>query len=200
MTPPRRWTSWPLLTLPLGLVAVLVQLSPSLGETLQYDRAAVAAGQLYRWVTCHWTHWSWDHLLWDTTTFVVLGAICEHRSRTRLAVCILGSALMIPLGVRIILPGMQTYRGLSGIDSGLFVLLAVMLLGEKLSDRGWIWAGGIFLVLVAFCGKVLYELTTGSTIFVDSVATGMVPVPLAHVVGGAVGCATAVLPGRHGRR
>src|SRR5438094_9933376 len=41
--------------------------------------------------------------------------------------------------------------------------------------------------LIAFVCKVSYELATGDTIFVKSLGSGMVGVPLAHVAGAAVG-------------
>jgi hypothetical protein len=42
--------------------------------------------------------------------------------------------------------------------------------------------------LAAFVFKVSFELATGSTVFVKSLGTGMVGVPLAHVAGAVVGC------------
>jgi len=42
--------------------------------------------------------------------------------------------------------------------------------------------------LAAFVLKVSFELATGDTIFVKSLGSGTVGVPLAHVVGAAVGC------------
>jgi hypothetical protein len=40
--------------------------------------------------------------------------------------------------------------------------------------------------LVAFVAKIVFELLTGSAFFVHD-ASGMVPVPLAHVMGATVG-------------
>jgi len=41
--------------------------------------------------------------------------------------------------------------------------------------------------LMALLAKVTYESVTGQTIFVANTHSGMVPVPLSHLVGGFVG-------------
>jgi hypothetical protein len=43
------------------------------------------------------------------------------------------------------------------------------------------------LAITAFAAKLLYETTTGATLFVNSPAAGFVPLPLVHLVGGCVG-------------
>ena len=84
-------------------------------------------------------------------------------------------------------PGLPTYRGLSGLDSALFVTAALGL-GQKLradgrSTRGAAAIGSVAVLL----GKVGYELATGQALFVDAASLGFVPVPLAHAVGGLAG-------------
>jgi hypothetical protein len=94
------------------------------------------------------------------------------------------------------LPEMNTYRGLSGIDSAVFVLLAVMILSESIADRQHGWTAMCTAVLLAFAGKVGYECVTDATLFVDSAAASMIPIPLAHVVGGIVGLVCGVCASR----
>jgi hypothetical protein len=94
---------------------------------------------------------------------------------------------LIPVALWVALPHLETYRGLSGIDSALYVLLAVTLLKDEVHGRRWGWVMAISGVLFAFIGKVGYEIVTGGTIFVNSGASHMIPVPLAHCVGAAVG-------------
>jgi len=50
----------------------------------------------------------------------------------------------------------------------------------------------VVAVAVGFVAKLVFELATGGTLFVDSPAAGMVPVPLAHVAGGLVGAVCAM--------
>jgi rhomboid family GlyGly-CTERM serine protease len=150
-----------------------------LGGWLELDRAAVARGEVWRLLTGHWTHWTVDHLVWDSLGFVVLAVLCETRvSRGRLLLGVAGSALAVSAGVWFLpeIEHIARYRGLSGIDSALFVLLAVSLMRERPL------AG---LALAAFLGKSAWEVATGSTLFVQT--GSFVPVPLAHLVGGAWG-------------
>jgi rhomboid family GlyGly-CTERM serine protease len=168
----------PCASLLLGALAAVIYSFPALAEALQYDRSAVLRGELWRIVTCHWTHWSLDHLLWDLAVFVGLGAACEQMDRCRYLVGLAAATILIPLSVVIFLPSLETYRGLSGLDSTLFALLVVLNLDKRLS-----LGVGFF---VAFLLKTAYELATGGTVFVSS-PTDIVSVPLAHAVGAAVG-------------
>jgi hypothetical protein len=97
------------------------------------------------------------------------------------------TAVLIPLALWCIWPAMSTYRGLSGIDSALFALLAAINVKRAQAARQWWWVGALGLVCLAFAGKVTYELVTGDTLFVDSHAAQMTPVPLAHGIGAAAG-------------
>jgi rhomboid family GlyGly-CTERM serine protease len=180
------------MTLAIFAAAVAIGLAPSAAEWLQYDRDAVESGQVWRIVTCHLTHWSLDHFLWDAAALVALGSCCERESRSRTLACIAASAVLIPLVVWAVLPDMPTYRGLSGIDSALFVLLAVLLIRDSLTERDWHRILVYSLVVAGFLGKIGFELVTSTTLFVDSRGSEMVPVALAHIVGAAVGVACGV--------
>jgi hypothetical protein len=50
-------------------------------------------------------------------------------------------------------------------------------------------ARAIVAMAVGFVAKVVWELATGSTLFIDSSRAGFVPLPLAHTAGGLVGVA-----------
>jgi rhomboid family GlyGly-CTERM serine protease len=154
---------------------------------LQYDRPLIAAGELWRLLSGHWTHVSGDHLFWDVLLFIVLGGLCEQENRQEFLVCVVGAALLIPLALWVALPALQTYRGLSGIDSALFALLAVTRLRQAWQEQHHGWLGVLAIVWLAFVGKVSYETVTGGTLFVNSQVVHLLPVPLAHGVGAAVG-------------
>lgn len=177
----------------LGVLAVVAYGVPSLAEAMQYDRAAIAAGELWRVATCHLAHWSLDHLIWDVLALVLLGLLCEGRDRRAFAWCVGLSAAATPLGVWTLLPELPFYRGLSGIDSALFALLSVTTLRDSRSQHRFVWSAGCLVVLLAFVVKVAYEFTTGTSLFVDSTASDMVPVPLAHLVGAAIGALTGAV-------
>ncbi len=101
--------------------------------------------------------------------------------------------MLVPAAVWIFLPGMERYRGLSGLDSAFFALLAAEVLREKWREGRRLWALAVLAAALAFAGKIAWELATGTAVFVDSAAAGMVPVPLAHLVGAACGAAVGAL-------
>ncbi|MFP6767029.1 MAG: rhombosortase [Planctomycetaceae bacterium] len=183
----------PGVSLLIALASVVICFLEPLARNLQYDPAAIASGELWRIVTCHLTHWSLDHLFWDVLVFVVAGAICEQENRSRFLACLGISAVAIPLAVWIVQPDLVFYRGLSGIDSALFILMAVTALGDAIRKRDLGWAIAVGLLSIGFIGKTIYEFTTGDTLFVDSQTAGMTPVVLAHVVGAVIGVATATI-------
>ncbi len=177
-----------LLTGLLSAVMVALTLAPGTAAWLQMDREALAAGQWWRLLTCHLVHWSGDHAWWDVAVFAVLGGLCEASGRRIYALCLALSGTAIGLGVWFLLPDLDTYRGASGIDSAIFGLLVVALLRE--SGPWPAWRGACLAgVVLGFAAKVAWEAASGQTIFVDSAAAGMVPVPLAHAIGGAIGAA-----------
>lgn len=184
---------FPSASLLLVAFAVAASLLPGLAAWLQYDRLAIARGELWRLLTCHFVHWSGEHLFWDVLALGVLGWLCEQKSVERFVCCVTISAALIPLGLWIAEPGMATYRGLSGIDSALFAMLAARILLDATAQKDWWGLGLAVIVSVGFAAKVHFELSTGATLFVDSADAGMTPVPLAHVIGGIVGLA-CVLP------
>lgn len=177
----------PGISLPLGGVAVCLSFLPAIAGFLQYDPSAIAEGQLWRIVTCHFTHWSLDHLIWDAMAFVILAALCETTDRRSFLLCLTASAVLIPLFIGLLMPEVDAYRGLSGLDSALFVLAATTILRENVTTRRWGWVAAAGVVLCGFAAKIGFEYVTGQTLFVDSAAADMVPIPLAHVVGGLVG-------------
>ncbi len=184
----------PCVSLLLAGIAVGVQLCPSWQTWLQYDRAAIADGQLWRIVTCHLTHCSFDHLVWDVGVLLVLGCLCEMDDRRRWMRCVTLTVVLIPAALWVLMPALQTYRGLSGIDSALFVLLAASILKDSLATGRRFWAGATVVLLCGFVAKAAFEFLTAQTLFVDSAASGMVPIPLAHIVGGIVGAACVIVP------
>ncbi len=177
----------PGVSLVLVAAACLVMAFPSLADRLQYDRSAVVEGELWRIATCHLTHWSFEHLFWDVTALLFLGFVIEQDKRRRLLTCMGLSAVLIPLAVCACMPELSTYRGLSGIDSAVFMLLAITLLSDSWDQRDWGWTLVCTAVMGGFTAKTGFEFVTDTTLFVDATAAEMLPVPLAHVVGAGIG-------------
>lgn len=178
-------------TLPLSVLALAIWLAPGAAEWLQFDPVRVISGELWRAFTCHLTHWSPSHLLWDVAALALLGRMCERRSPERLLACLASAAIVIPAAVGLFHPGML-YRGLSGLDSALFALLAMLLLREKAAGGDLAGMALAVLMMAGFGGKIAYEFVTADALFAGG--ADMVPVPLAHAVGAVVGIASG-LPG-----
>lgn len=177
----------PCASLLLGLLAVAFFLSTDATHALQFDRSAIGAGQFWRVVTGHWTHWSVDHLIWDVLAFVVLGVLCERIHRTATLSCILVSAIAISAVVWFTNPTMTHYRGLSGVDSALLLLLAVLTTHRAIRTRQRPTAAIVIALTLAFVAKVALESATGTAIFVSQQAGNFTVVPAAHMVGALVG-------------
>jgi hypothetical protein len=126
--------------------------------------------------------------------------VIERRSRAALVSVLLASAASISAAIWFICPEVVEYRGLSGIDSGLFAFAALAMYYDirSANQRGAAW---ILLALsFAFVGKVVFEAATGSTIFVNSPAAGFTPLPITHAIGAASGVFVWLTIGRRLRQ
>ncbi|MEN8190094.1 MAG: rhombosortase [Thermodesulfobacteriota bacterium] len=176
----------PLVTLLLAGCTVFIHFICDLQLYLQYARPAILSGDLWRLITAHLCHWSFDHLFWDFLVFVVLGSVCELRWPGSYLKTLFLSAVLISSALLFFEKEMITYRGLSGIDSALFCLVCGKLFihSVRTANRtGIILTAALFALLLAKSG---YEATASHTLFVTATETFVV-VPLAHLVGGAVG-------------
>lgn len=195
------------LTAAIAIVAVIATMLPEFGSLLEYDRAAIAAGAWWRLICGHLAHWGVSHLFWDLWVFVGLGMLCERLHRPRFIACVAGAAVLIPLTIWFSLPEMVRYRGLSGIDSALLVLLAVHVWRRGWRARGTGTAAGSGRLpmalaggfLAAFLGKTVYEWMTGQCLFVNAGGV-FVPVPLAHLAGAAAGLIAGMIGRASGPR
>ena len=173
----------------LAATAAVLFLVPGARAALEYDRTAVAAGEVWRLATCHLVHASLEHLLWDVGAVLALGLVVASRGPKLFLLVAGGSGIVIPLAVHFALPGLATYCGLSGIASALFAAFAVTLLAEAFRERRWGLVGATSLLAVAFVAKVVFEASTGTAVFVPLATAALVPVPLAHLLGAAAGSA-----------
>jgi len=162
------------------------------GNLLQYDREAIAQGQLWRPVTCHLAHFGLEHFAWDAAVFVLLAVLCWRLGWKRCLASLAAATLAIPAVLWILQPELPSYRGLSGLDSALYATAAVALGRRLWADGRHAWAAAAIGSLAALFAKVAYELATGQALFVDAAGMGFVPVPLAHATGGLVGMLAAL--------
>jgi len=174
-------------TLLAALIPALLLTQPGAGELLQYSREAVGGGQWWRVLTSHWVHWNGEHALWDSLAFAALLFAGLRLSAKRTALALLAGSVLIPAAVWFLLPGMAYYRGLSGLASVLYVFVVLELLATAWRHDRWVPASILGVVLIGFAAKTVFEFVTGTTVFVQSMGPGVIGVPLAHLVGGALG-------------
>jgi rhomboid family GlyGly-CTERM serine protease len=182
----------------LGALAALLTFWPGAFDVLVYDRVAVDRGELWRLVSGHFVHWSTAHWAWDCAVFVMLAALGEARGRRRLLAVVLVAALGVSTGVALLQPELGRYAGLSGIDCALLAWLGLDSLRGRWREgsRGSVLVG--MGVALAFAGKIAFEIVTGRALFAGELAPGVVAVPVAHLLGAALGAglgALLALPG-----
>jgi len=165
-----------------GLLSGAPAFAQALARWLEYDRSAILDGQWWRLVTGNFVHWSPEHFLLDAGAFLFVGLLYERRLRRAYPWLLLTSALAVGCGAMALLPDMQTYRGLSGVDSGQFA--AALCVEAELARRDrsrWLWLAPVAAV---FAAKLLFEAGTGQMLFgTQSLGNIGVPVPLSHAAG-----------------
>jgi len=126
-------------TMMIAAASLVVALWPDASPLLEFDRVAVGAGDWWRVLTGHLTHFGLEHLVWDAGVFAVLGVLCERRHRRATLACLGAAAVLIPAATWLLVPEIRTYRGLSGLDTALFALLGVMMVMGIKIPMGPVW-------------------------------------------------------------
>ena len=181
-------TPW---TITLCGVALLLHFTPAIAGVLQLDFDAVASGELWRLWTGHLTHYDASHLFWDLLMFACLGIACEQRGRRQYIIGLGVLAIGISTCVGLWCEQIQVYRGLSGIDTGLFVWLAGMQISAAYQRKDHESVAFWLLPVIGLIGKLAYESATHQTLFVDS--SDFVPLVQSHVAGAIIGLSFALL-------
>lgn len=170
-------------------IAVAVYASVLATDILGYDRARIFRGQPWRIATGNWVHFSLSHLLWNLAVLIPVGGWCEAVAPRRVR----WFYLLAPVATGLVLLGfdgrLERYGGLSGIATGLVVLLALIKCRRR-EDRP-IWVAVLALVAV----KIGIEWCRDRAIFARFADGTIHPVPLAHLTGSI----TAVVIGLTGR-
>ncbi len=174
-------------TVTVVLASLVIAALPRSASWFEFRHAAVVGGAWWRVFSGHLTHFGWEHAAWDIGVFAVLGMLCEYRGRRATLACLGLASACIPLAIAWGSPTLEIYRGLSGLDTALFALLGTTLLADKWREGnrpGMLLFAGL---LAGMAGKIAWEFLTDRTMFVDHGEANFVPVPLAHLVGAAVG-------------
>lgn len=171
------------LLLPATLGAVAI-------ERLRYDRAALAAGELWRGLSAHLVHYDLRHLGMNVAGLALLWwlFVADLPARAWVAVASV-SAVAVSGGLYVLDPAVSWYLGLSGVLHGVWAAAAVA------AWRRWRLESGVTLALLA-C-KLLLERWQGP--LSSGVDPGFAVIVVAHLYG-AVGGLVAALALRLARR
>jgi len=184
----------PLKSLALA-AAILAAAAPAAARLLEYDRAAILRGEVWRIVTAHFVHCSTYHRIWNLLPLVAIGFLFEDALGRRFWPVLFGSCAAVGGGLLLLEPGLDSYRGLSGALNGIWVAGA-LLAARNESREGrrslpFVYRGCVLLDL----GKIAFEATAGTPIFTDPSALAAEPIALAHALGAAAGVCAALLGG-----
>jgi rhomboid family GlyGly-CTERM serine protease len=170
--------AFPLATTLIVVLALAVAEIPALAPALLYERAAVLRGEFWRLWTGHLVHFGASHLFWNLVVFTLASAWAERLApgRTRLLLALAPG--IIGLALLVLDPALQTYGGLSGLAAAALAFLAFTQLAQKPSDR-WFWWTVLALLLL----KIAAEFAADQPLFARFAASGVRPVPLAHLAG-----------------
>jgi len=173
---------WWSIGLAIGCIAAFA--IPWVADSLIYDRAAIARGELWRLLTAHVVHYSASHLLNNVLVLLPAVLLSEIRSRKELLHVLAVSATAIGVAIFIFEPGILRYAGASGISLALIVYVALR--GIAGNPR-WRTVCGLVLALVGV--KLAAESLFGWQLVNWEHESGFVTVTLAHVIGVGAGMA-----------
>lgn len=175
----RRWR------LPLLLTAVLTTLQTAgLRGYLEYERAAVLHGELWRLLTGNFVHLGWAHLLRDVAGLILIWALFEGWLAERTWVYVLaGSSLAAGVGLLAFSPAISWYVGISGVLFGMFSAGAL-----AVSSKRPLYAGCLLIGMIAVIAWTLYAGALPG----ETAGLGGKVVPQAHLYG-AVGGVLSIL-------
>ena len=135
--------------------ALVTQLNPAWRATLLYDRTALSEGELWRVWTGHFVHFGWPHFAADTGLWLILGWLLETRHPVFSRVALMGMPAFISAVIWWFDPEMARYGGLSAVNLGLLLFLALQ--GWQRNWADWFWPA----VLVIYVGEVIFEIVQG---------------------------------------
>lgn len=151
---------------------------------LRYDRAAVAAGELWRLITGHLVHLGPSHLAMNVLALAILAVVLPALATWRQwLLTFLSSALFIDIGLFAFHPSVEWYVGLSGVLHGFWTAGVVLAIRARRFEA--------IPLAVLLLLKLGYEFLFGPIPLSGEVAAGPV-VSVAHAWGAIGGAAFAL--------
>ncbi len=129
------------------IILVAAAAPESLASSLEYNRPAILAGELWRLWTGHLVHFSVQHAVMDGIALFVAGRVTIRLLGIgRFWLHFFWIAPMISVGLMWWSPTLMVYRGLSGIAVALMMLAAIALYRASAPSRPWV---AFFCVVMA---------------------------------------------------
>ncbi|MEC7548332.1 MAG: rhomboid family intramembrane serine protease [Pseudomonadota bacterium] len=163
--------SW--LTIFLIVLVTACMFIPEGDLYLRFERdRIIEQGEWWRIVTSVFVHSSWDHYTWNV---IVLGAsslVCEQISWRAFVLYLLTMLVVNGVFKLFIYDSGHVSLGFSGVASGTFVLLLVLIIGEGLRTRD-VWMVAVSAAILAafsmhelgfFGSETGWEMLTGDSI------------------------------------
>ncbi|MBI5551285.1 MAG: rhombosortase [Desulfobacterales bacterium] len=158
----------------------------ALNALMEYDRALILKGEIWRLFTGHLVHWSAEHFYLDALVFVAQGIVFEPKIGRAYAQVLGIAGGAIGLALLLLQSDLAAYRGISGLINTQLVLgtgLFVFDPNLKRSIKGFYMA-----VLSVHMFKIAYETVFKVPFFVtDALGDMGLFTPLAHLGGVMVG-------------
>jgi len=160
------------------LPAILIAGLDPLAGALVLTRTGIGAGEVWRLWTGHWVHFSGSHLGWNLGVMVMAGVGLESRRSGSLSRYTVIVAPLISVSLLIGQPAMNRFGGLSGLATGVVVLLGLVLMENPGRDQR-LGLGLLLLVSV----KSGHDLVEPAALLSRFATLGIRPLALAHLVG-----------------
>ncbi len=182
------------LPLAVSLVVIVIAVFGDTGrEALQYQHG----GEVYRWLTGHFTHIGWRHVGLNLMgLFGVWALYYRVMSEARWIIFLLICPLSISIGFNLFSADTTYYVGLSGVLHGMLAAALTLTLFRSIPQNGFKstltqkWEE--IIVLMGLWGKVAYEQIIGAVPLTAAMAGDAVVVD-SHLYGAVIGTAFAVL-------
>lgn len=152
---PRPSLRVPWLFLGVATVALVIQCNPAWRWALLHDRAGLVSGELWRAWTGHLVHFGWAHFVVDVGLFLILGWQLTRRHLLFGALALVLMPPFVSAAIHWFDPTMLRYGGLSALNLGLLLYLAVQ--GWRRDWTDWFWPA----VLVIYVAEVVFEIVQG---------------------------------------
>jgi len=172
---------WPWFALAIAAITFCFQAIPNSRTWFIFDRAALAEGEWWRIWTGHLTHFGWPHWFVDVGLWLVLGWVLGPRHPRFYYIAVVFMPLFISSIIFWAEPGLLRYGGLSAVNLGLLLYLALQ--GWRRQWTDWFWPSVLAIYVAEIGFELLQDGSGGGLIRFDEpgirIATG------AHLAGAA---------------